>query len=64
MSRPCGLRRVASWTIRSEPGIFSSAGVTVTPARTALAVMPRGASSTASWRMFDSSAALAADTGP
>jgi hypothetical protein len=62
--RPCGLRRRASAAIASYPGIFWAAGVAVTPARTALAVIPSGASSAASWRTCDSSAALAAVTGP
>ena len=43
-----------------------SAGVIVTPARIALAVIPvpRRASSIASWRMCDSRAALADETTP
>ena len=41
-----------------------SAGVSVTPARIAFAVTPSGASSNASCRMCDSSAAFAADTAP
>ena len=53
--------QVATWT-----GIFMSAGVTVTPARIALTLMPvpLRASSIASWRQCDSSAAFAADTAP
>ncbi len=48
-----------------EPsGMRRSAGVSVTPARMALAVTPSGASSKASWRMCASSAAFAADTAP
>src|SRR5262245_2447911 len=62
--RPLGLRRRASAMIWSWRGIFCRAGVSVTPARTAFAVMPWGPSSAASCRMCDSSAALAADTGP
>jgi hypothetical protein len=46
--RPLGLRRRASAMIESWRGIFWSAGVSVTPARIALAVMPCGASSEAS----------------
>ena len=46
--------------------LHAAPGVIVTPARIALAVMPvpRRASSIASWRMCDSSAALADDTTP
>src|SRR5215470_16853691 len=62
--RPPGLRRRACAMISSLPGIFCSAGVLVTPARIELAAMPRGPSSAASCLMLDSSAALAADTGP
>ena len=40
------------------------AGVSVTPARIVLAVMPWGASSRANWRIWDSRAAFAADTAP
>ena len=40
------------------------AGVSVTPARMELAVTPSGASSKASWRMWASRAALAAETAP
>src|SRR5207302_1205833 len=58
--RPLGLRRRASAMIASWRGIFCSAGVSVTPARIAFAVMPCGASSEASWRICDSSAAFAA----
>ena len=49
-----------------DSGIFSSAGVTVTPARMAFAVtpVPCRASSIASCRMWDSRAALADDTTP
>ena len=39
MRRPAGFRARAPALIRSEPGIFWSAGVSVTPARTALIVM-------------------------
>ena len=47
-------------------GIFMSAGVMVTPARIALAVMPLCSrpSSIASWRMCDSRAAFADETTP
>src|SRR5437870_3904702 len=62
--RPLGLRRRAPARIASWPGIFCSAGVSVTPARIALTAIPRGASSEASWRTCASSAAFAADTGP
>ena len=41
-----------------------SAGVSVTPALIELAVIPRGASSKASWRMWLSSADFAAETAP
>ena len=51
-------------TLTSKFGISLAAGVSVTPARMALAVIPWEASSVASWRILDSSAALAADTGP
>src|SRR5439155_1585817 len=62
--RPLGLRRRATSLIVSWPGIFWRAGVSVTPARIEFAVIPRGASSEASCRMWDSRAALAAETGP
>src|ERR1039458_8039186 len=58
--RWCGLRRRAISMIFSWFGIWRSALESVTPARMALAVMPAGASSTASWRMCDSRMALAA----
>jgi hypothetical protein len=58
------LRRVATPTIASLPGILRSAGVSVTPAQIALAVICCGASSTASWRMCDSSEDFAALTAP
>ena len=64
VSRPFGFRSSAAATSASDPGIFSRAAVCVTPAMIAFAVIPRGASSTASCRMCDSRAALAADTAP
>ena len=64
--RPVGFRRVAASMIASCSGIFISAGVSVTPARMVLAVtpVPSRASSIASCRVCDSSAALADDTTP
>ena len=64
--RPVGLRRVAASMIAPFSGIFISAGVSVTPARIAFAVtpVPRRASSIASCRMCDSSAAFADETTP
>ena len=64
--RPVGLRRIEVSMIAWCSGIFISAGVTVTPARIAFTVIPvpRRASSIASWRVCDSSAAFAADTAP
>jgi len=48
--------------IWSLPGVLRSAGVSVTPARIALALTPLGASSKPIWRMCDSSAHFAAAT--
>src|SRR6266568_247323 len=62
--RWCGFRWVAISTSFSFPGILRSAGVSVTPPRSAFTAIPSGASSSASWRQCDSSAALAADTAP
>src|SRR5438477_9878714 len=62
--RWCGFRCVAISMSFSLPGIFRRAGVSVTPPRNAFTVMPCGASSSASWRVCDSSAAFAADTAP
>src|ERR1035438_4579969 len=64
VSRLLGLRSCAISISFSCPGMRRSAGVSVTPARMALAVMPAGASSNASCRMCASSMALAALTGP
>ena len=64
VSRLLGLLLNAPSIIPSLPGIFSRAGVRVTPAQRELAVIPVGANSTASCLMWDSSADLAADTGP
>src|SRR5579871_1323650 len=64
VSRPPGLRRRASSSRTSAPGILRSAGVSVTPARSAFTATPAAPSSTASWRTWDSSAALAAETAP
>src|SRR5436309_12882639 len=52
--RRFGLRRAASREISSKFGIACAAGVAVTPARIALAVMPWPASSAASRRTLDS----------
>ncbi len=60
VSRLCGLRFLAISISFSCPGISRSAGVSVTPARIAFAVIPAGASSRASCRMYESSAAFAA----
>ena len=48
----------------AAPGMSRRAGVSVTPARIALAVIPAGASSSANCRMWASRIALAALTGP
>ena len=64
VARAKGFFATAAYSMLRAPGIFESAGVSVTPARMALQVMPRGPSSMASWRMYDSSAALAPDTAP
>src|SRR6187402_3056832 len=57
------LRSATVWS-DSALGILRIAGVSVTPAQIAFAVMPRGPSSKASWRQCDSSADLAALTAP
>ena len=64
--RPVGFRFIVMSIIVCDSGILSSAGVTVTPARMQFAVapVPCRASSMASWRTCDSSAALADDTTP
>ena len=64
VTRPLGLWFWAKSSSCMPAGIFSSAGVWVMPALIALAAMPRGASSTASWRRWAASAALAALTAP
>ena len=48
--RPAGCIAVTRSIIASLPGIFRSAGVSVTPARSAFTATPCGASSTAIWR--------------
>src|SRR6266496_1060230 len=48
--RPAGCILLIRSIISSLPGILRSAGVSVTPARSALTAMRCGASSTASWR--------------
>src|SRR5438093_4464739 len=64
VSRWCGFRCVAISTSFSLPGILRSAGVSVTPPRSAFTAIPSGASSSASCRVWDSSAAFAAETAP
>ena len=64
VSRPAGCIFWTRSIISSLPGIFRSAGVSVTPARSAFTAILRGASSTASCRTWDSSADLAAETAP
>ena len=53
-----------NWMLGSWEEILRAAGVSVTPARSALTATPAAPSSSASCRTWDSRAALAADTAP